>query len=340
MRFVREPTEAEQGELERMTRQEVGRVAMRAHIVLLSARGYTVPEIVKIHDTSNTTVYKWFDRFDAQGPEGLYDQPRAGRPPKVTDEVKKTLEETLDDPPTQQGYTFTVWTVALLREHIERELDVQVCQDTIRRTLHQLGFRWRRPRWAVEREDPQAAEIMVAIAKAVWNADATTIALVEDETKFRTLPPLRNMWMRKGQQARIPTPEQNGRFYSYGVLDLESGAWFDRFFEKANSDTTIAYLSAVLEAYAEKHVLLIWDQATYHTSAKVQRWIEAQNRLTVFLLPRYSPELNPVEHIWRVVKQRVAANLTRAIEALQAAYRAFFKEQDSQSLLQTAGLIA
>jgi transposase len=65
MRFVREPTQVEQSELERMTRQEVGRVAMRAHIILLSARGYTVPEIVKIHDTSNTTVYKWFDRFDA-----------------------------------------------------------------------------------------------------------------------------------------------------------------------------------------------------------------------------------------------------------------------------------
>jgi transposase len=340
MRSVREPTQAEQNELERMTRQEVGRVAMRAHIVLLSARGYTVPEIVKIHNTSNTTVYKWFDRFDAQGPEGLYDRPRAGRPPKVTDEVKETLEETLDDPPTHQGYTFTVWTVALLREHIESELGVQVCEDTTRRTLHQLGFRWRRPRWAAEREDPQAAEIMVAIAKAIWNADATTIALIEDETKFRALPPLRNMWMRKGQQSRIPTPEENDSFYSYGVLDLESGAWFDRFFEKANSDATIAYLRALLKAYLEKHILLIWDQATYHTSHKVQRWIEGQDRLTVLLLPRYSPELNPVEHIWRVVKQRVASNLTRAIEALQVAYRAFFKEQDSQSLLQTAGLIA
>jgi transposase len=92
MRFVRKPTQAEQSELERMTRQEVGRVAMRAHIVLLSARGYTVPEIVKIHDTSNTTVYKWFERFDAQGPEGLYDQPRAGRPPKPVFDIEQMFD--------------------------------------------------------------------------------------------------------------------------------------------------------------------------------------------------------------------------------------------------------
>jgi transposase len=323
-----------------MTRQEVGRVAMRAHMILLSARGYSVSEIVKIHDTTNPTTYKWFDRFDAQGPDGLYDQPRDGRPPKMTGKAKETLEQTLDDPPTSQGYTFTVWTAGLLREHMERELGLQVCDDTVRRTLHESGFRWRRPRWAVEREDPQAAEIMTAIAKAIWNADPSTIVMVEDETKFRALPPLRNMWMRKGQQSRIPTPEQNDSFYSYGVLDLESGAWFDQLFEKANSDATIAYLTALLEAHPEKHILLIWDQAKYHTSHKVQRWIASQDRLTVLLLPKYSPELNPVEHIWRVVKQRVASNLTRTIEALQAAYRVFFQEQDSQPLLQTAGLIA
>ena len=83
MRFVRKPTDKEKIELERMTRQEVGRVAMRAHMILLSARGYTVPQIEEIHNTSNVTVYKWFDRFDEQGPQGLYDEPRFGRPPKA-----------------------------------------------------------------------------------------------------------------------------------------------------------------------------------------------------------------------------------------------------------------
>jgi transposase len=340
MRFVRKPTDKEKIELERMTRQEVGRVAMRAHMILLSARGYTVPQIEEIHKTSNVTVYKWFDRFDEQGPQGLYDEPRFGRPPKVDDTVKETLKDALGDSPTSQGYNFTVWTVALLREHVEVKLEVRVCDDTIRRTLHELGFRWRRPRWAVEREDPQAAELMAAIAQAIWNADAQTMAMVEDETKFRALPPLRRMWMRKGQQTQVPTPEQNSSFYSYGALDIESGTWFDGFFEKANSDATITYLKALLDAFPDKHILLIWDQAKYHTSHKVENWIDQQNRLTVLLLPKYSPELNPVEHIWRAVKQRVAANLTRTLEALQAAYRAFFGEQEAQALLQTAGLLA
>lgn len=67
-RFVREPTEEERKELVRMTQQEIGRVAMRAQMILLSAQGYKVPKIVEIHDTSNVTVYKWLSYF-AQGAE-------------------------------------------------------------------------------------------------------------------------------------------------------------------------------------------------------------------------------------------------------------------------------
>jgi transposase len=338
MRFVRAPSDEELKELKRMTRQEVGRVAMRAHMVLLSARGYTVSEIVEIYNSSNVSVYKWLDRFDAQGPAGLYDQPRSGRPPKVDAEVKQAIEATLSKPPTSQDYNFTIWTTPLLRNHIERELGVALCCDTIRRTLRDLNFRWRRPRWAIQRKDPQAAQRMLTIAKTIWNAEPGTRFLVEDETKFTTLPPLRRMWMQKGHQLRIPTPEQNERFYSYATLDLEKGEWFDCFFEKANSDSTLSFLERLLKAYPKTPIVLIWDQAKYHVSLKVQEWIDQQKRLTVLLLPKYAPQLNPVEHIWRVVKHRIAANLTRAVDAIKAAYRAFFNEQCPQALLQSAGL--
>ena len=88
MRYVREPTEKERQELERMIQQEVGRVAVRAHMVLLSSREFTIPEISNIYQISDTTIYNWFNRFDQEGPPGLYDQPRSGRPPKMDEEAK------------------------------------------------------------------------------------------------------------------------------------------------------------------------------------------------------------------------------------------------------------
>lgn len=337
-RFVREPTEEERKELVRMTQQEIGRVAMRAQMILLSAQGYKVPKIVEIHDTSNVTVYKWLDRFDAEGPAGLYDRPRSGRPTKADAEVEAALKEALSEPPTEQGYTFTIWTVPLLKKYVEKEVGVQMCEETIRSNLHKMGFRWKRPRWEAAREDPQAKELMNTIGRAIWNASPETVIFVQDETKFTTLPPLRRMWMPEGKQVRIPTPEQNGKCYSYGALDIESGQWFSQFSENANSDVTVNYLEGLLAAHPNRPILLIWDQASYHTSHKVQNWIEDCDRLTTLLLPKYSPELNPVEHIWRVVKQRVSANLTREIEVIQESHDAFFEEQSPQSLLEMASL--
>lgn len=72
-RTVRSPTEEEREELKRMKRQEVGRVGIRAHIVLLSDRNRSVPEIAEIHDVSTPMVYKWIDRFDEEGPSGQTD---------------------------------------------------------------------------------------------------------------------------------------------------------------------------------------------------------------------------------------------------------------------------
>jgi len=338
MRYVRELQDEEPLELSRMVRQEVGRVAIRANMILLSSFGYTVSDIEVIYQISKVTIYKWFDRFDEEGPDGLHDKPRSGRPSDVTQAVKDFVRRALEETPNKYGENCTIWTVALLQTHIKNELGLQLSEKVTRKTIHALGFRWRRPRWAAVRKDPFEAQIMKGLARVILNRSLGVQAWLQDETKFRTLPPLRQMWMLKGQQVRIPTPKVNEKFYSYGSLNLDNGDWFDAFFDKVNSDATISYLDALLNTYPNTSHILIWDQARYHTSRKVENWITEQERLSVLLLPKYAAELNPVESIWRIVKQRVAANLTRLVPALKEAYLAFFEEKTSEDLLQFAGL--
>lgn len=338
MLHARQPTESERTELERMIQQEVGRVAMRAQMILLSARDFTVPDIADIQEISDVSVYKWIERFDDEGPEGLYDRPRSGRPPEVDENVQEVIDETMSEPPTEQGYNFTFWTVPLLTQHLMQTLERTFCQETIRTSLHELDFRWRRPRWAVQRQDPQEAERMWAIWEAVLNAGDETLILIEDETIFKLLPPLRNMWMRQGQQVRVPTPPKNEDIYLYGTLELNTGDTFCAFQDKGRSDETIAYLEQLLKNYPEQPILLIWDQANYHTSQAVETWLAQQPRITMMLLPKYAAELNPVEHIWRQLKKQVAANLTRSLAAIKKAVKRFFEQHTPAELLTMAGL--
>lgn len=340
MRHVRPLRKREWQELERMSRQEVGRVALRAQMILLSARGYSVPEIATIQQTSDVTVYKWLDRFDAEGAEGLYDRERSGRLRKVDAKTEAVLEEAVSQPPTELDYNFSYWTLPLLASHLEEQLDKSLCHETIRSHLHRLGFRWRRPRWAVVREDPEAATRMWDIHQAVMGADEQTVILIEDETLLKTLPLLRRMWMRKGQQTRIPTPFQNDDVCLYGALELHRGEWVHAFYEKGKSEFTIAYLEHLLDQYPQQLILLIWDQARYHTSQLVTEWLANHDRIDTLLLPKYAPQLNPVEAIWRQLKDQVAANLTRSLSAIKDAADQFFQDLLPTDLLNMAGLFA
>lgn len=322
-----------------MTQQAVGRVALRAHMVLLSANRYTVPQIVDIYQVTDVMVYKWFNRFDAEGPSGLYDRPRSGRPRKVDQAAQQAIEDAMAKPPTEQGYNFTVWTVPLLTRHLAIKLDLNLCVERVRLALHDLGFHWRRPRWWAPQDDPETSAIMATIARAVWSASAETVVLLEDETIFKRLPPLRRMWMRVGQQVRIPTPRQNDDFCLYGALNLHTGRFIRTAFGKANSDATLTFLAQLDAAYPDRPIVLIWDQANFHTSHKVQTWLTDHPRFVTYLLPKRSPQLNPVEALWRLLKGQVAANLNRSLEAIQAACQRFFNERTPAELLTCAGLL-
>jgi hypothetical protein len=85
-------------------------------------------------------------------------------------------------------------------------------------------------------------------------------------------------------------------------------------------------------------ILLVWDQATWHTSGKVTEWIEKRDRIETYLLPVRSPETNPMEDLWRELKEQVAACLERSLDALLESCHEYFEALSSKQALQTAGV--
>jgi len=337
-RTVREPTEEEHEELKRMKRQEVGRVATRAHIVLLSSRGYSASRISEIHDVTGPMVYKWMDRFDEEGPSGLYDRDREGRPPKIDEEVEQEIERLLETNPTEEGRNETRWTTDRIAEHLERELGVDVHPETVRDALNRLDYSWTRPRRKLPPVDPEAyRERLEAIVEAVSQAGREASVLVEDETTIKRFPPLGRQWQPVGKQRPVMVPESNDDFTLYGTLDLASGSVHARAYEKGRSDYTIQYLESLLETTAGR-VLLIWDQAKWHTSKKVRGWIEKHDRIETHLLPVRSPDTNPMEDLWRELRKQVAACLERSLDTLLESAQKYLGDLSGQQALRTAGL--
>jgi len=338
-RYVRKITDKEQQELERMAQQEVGRVALRAQLILLSSRGYSVQQIEAIQQITNITVYKWLDRFEADGTGGLYDEDRGGRPPKIDTEALEVLKNAVEQSPTEFGYNFTTWTLPLLASHLKQQIGLDVSIETVRQALDKLGYCWSRPRWAAPAVGEAEQQVVQArIDEVVADLSGPDRIFYIDETIFKQLPVLRGMWMRCGQQRRIPASKQNPSFALYGAFDPIHGDQLHARFDRTITAHTLSFLEDIATRYPQGQITLVWDQASFHTSNPVDHWLADHPRFQIILLPPTSPQMNPVEDIWRHLKQRVAANLNRSLDALEHACQRFFRETSPDTLKRLAGV--
>jgi transposase len=323
--YVRRLSEPERKELKRLARRELGRVSERIHMVLLSERRYSVGQIAQIFDCSEATVREWLERFEAEGIQGLRDRPRSGRPCKADAVAREAIRLQVESTPSAFGYAFGFWTVVSLCAHLATQLGLCLSGATLRRVLHALDYRWRRPRHALP-VDPVAGEKMWGLCERILAAPRQAVVLCADECDLHLLPVLRAMWMPKGPQVRVPTPGTNRKRSLFGALDPQTGDWHYAVRERKRSAEFIAFLAQLLGAYPGRPLLLVVDNASIHKSKAVMAWLAQHPRLELLYLPTYSGHKeNPVEKVWWRLKGYVAANRLHAdIDSLVTAAHEFF----------------
>src|SRR6266516_565445 len=201
-------TDGQRRDLERVQRRAVGRVSQRAHMVLLSARGYSVGQIAEIFAVGEDVVRAWLHRYAREGPSGLDDRPRPGRPPKDR-LARHIVDAQASNPPGNNGLVQGAWTVGLLAAFLLARFGLALSPSSVRRHLKASGWRWARPRLAPathapsgqRKVDPAAAVKLALIARALASA-ATVLYL--DECELQLLPVIRAC-RRRGRTASGPS---------------------------------------------------------------------------------------------------------------------------------------
>lgn len=340
MMYVRPLTEEERTGLKRMRRQEVGRVSLRAQIILLSEKHWTVPQIAALLEMSRVTVRYWIARFERWGPAGLYDEARSGRPRKIKQAVERTLTQWMEADPqsVQASFLATFWTIPMLVLALRKSYQIRVCANTVRNLLHRVGLRWGRPRLAMPlKTDPKKREKQWAIVKAVVDAGPEAVVLYEDESRVQTLPLLRAMWHWVGQQLRVPTPGSNTARALFGALNTRTGQWTYCVRDHMRKVDFIAFLEQLLVVYPTQPILVIVDNFSSHTAHLVEEWLQEHPRLQLHRLPKYCSHLNPVESIWLRMKNEIAANrLFGSIQIVLSTVDAFFARMTPEQALEWA----
>jgi transposase len=130
-----------------MAATPLARVYRRLAAVLAVAEGQPLVAVARQARVDRTTVRRWVDRYlAAHDPNALADDDRSGRPAlrALTD---RRLRRVLATDPRTRGYHAATWTAPLLASYCAERFNCVVSARTLRRRLHALGYRWKRPRY-------------------------------------------------------------------------------------------------------------------------------------------------------------------------------------------------
>jgi len=115
----------------------------------------TAPQIEQIVRKNEQTVRVWIKRFNAEGINGLYDEPRPGASRLTNDAYNKRLLEIVRIRPRTLGQPYSMWTLRRLADFMAEETGVRVSHETVRRILKTGDIVLSRPQHTISSPDPE-----------------------------------------------------------------------------------------------------------------------------------------------------------------------------------------
>jgi len=276
--------------------------------ILVLAEGMVVIQVAGVLKVSGEAVRGWLKRYLVEGVRGLRAKKSPGRPPKLTKSQRRKLCELIDAGPAKAGLNGNCWRSPMIQHLIHEHFGVYYSARYISALLKSMGYSYQKARFVSGHLDQEArAQWLTSQWPQILELAQRKGAylLFGDEASFPQWGSLSYTWAKKGQQPTVETSGKRKGYKVFGLIDYFTGRFFFKCQEeRLTSQTYEAYLKEVL-AKTRKHIVLIQDGAPYHRSAAMRAFFEQhKHRLTVFELPSYSPDYNPIEKLWKKVKEK------------------------------------
>jgi transposase len=277
----------------------------RKQVVRLHRKRIGVMRIVELSGLSYPTVRGVIDRYEQNGAETIKPTPRGrqgGDGRHLTDEQERLVRQIIcDKRPEQLKMEFALWSRAAVMQLIEHECGIKLSVRGVGNYLKRWGFTPQKPIKKAYEQRPEAVKSWLdneypAIeqraraegAEIHWGDET---AVVNTDVRGRSYAPAGKTPVTfavggtRQKLSMIATVTNQGKT-RWMIID-----------EAFNSDKLIEFLEALIKD-AVKKVFLILDNLRVHHSKPVKKWVgEHKDKIELFYLPSYSPELNPEERL-------------------------------------------
>lgn len=291
--------------------QDLGdlREIKRLMVVLAVIDEHSFEQVAAILRLDVRTVEKYVAEFVIYGINGVPRKKPAGRPGNLKPHQKEELRYLIKDGPEKCGFSGACWRSPMIQKLILERFGVCYNVFYIAQLMRNLGFSWQKAAFVSDHLNEQKRRewrrhTWPKILRLVKEREA--MLLFGDEASFPQWGTLTHTWAPIGEQPKIKTSGKRKGYKIFGLIEYFTGQFFYQGQQgRLNSETYIAFLRSLLEQTGGRHLVIIQDGARYHTSAATKAFFAEQAaRLTVFQLPTYSPDYNPIEKLWKKIKNQ------------------------------------
>lgn len=124
--------------------------------------------------------------------------------------------------------------------------------------------------------------------------------MFQDEAGFGRINKPKYCWCQKGIRPSVPCHHVREYRYAYGAVEPTTGESSFLILSSCNTVCMNAFLQTLSKQYANDRILLCCDGASWHKS----KGLDIPENITLFHIPPYTPEMNPIEQIWKEIRKR------------------------------------
>lgn len=256
-----------------------------------------------------------------KGIKALETKPKKSKSLLTKKQLKETKKTLTTKKPQEFGYDCPFWTTGILGDLIEREYGVKYKSKTsLYLIFREAKFTYHKPGRVYRNQDPEEVKKWRKETKPIVKAafkDKETVILAEDEMILSTQTTFQKIWLPEGEYPRVEISNIRKNRSVYGFLNIKTGEEHSFKTEWQNMFETVKILKKIRKIYSKKNLLVLWDGAGWHRGSKTQEFIKKDKNIKTLYFPKYTPEENPQEHIWKNGRNQITHN--RFIENIDRA---------------------
>lgn len=277
----------------------------RAQAVLMLDRCVPTESVTLATGLSKSRIFGLHGAYVKHGAEALRDK-RQGKPKELL--TKKQRDEIIatvgKKTPKQLGFISEFWTSGILGKWIEQKYDVKYKSKTsLYLVFRKASFSYHKPERRYHEHNDREIQVWRKTTKPLVQkhfADKDTVILSADEMILTTKTTTQKVWLPVGETVRVDVANSSiERRQIYGFLNLKTGREHAFKTMKQNMYTTADILKEIRDLYPKQKIVLLWDNAGWHKGSVVQEFIKQDDNMEVIHFPKYAPEENPQEHVWK-----------------------------------------